>query len=274
MSMPEGLPVEPTAADRSVEHRSDGPVLESSATSRRGLDGLVDQARDGDQRAFEELVRRTYADTYTLAYRLTGDEEDARDVVQETYLRVHKGLARFRGDAAFTTWLHRVTANCASTFLGRRGKHRHDPLPDDTAIAESNPEADPAHRADVGQLRSQLTDALRSLPPKLRTVVVLRDIYDLSHEAIAAELGITESAAKVRLHRARKRLREKLYPLQGDTPDEGAEDPVATDLQPEPAGTGAADPEIDETSVASSAISRVRVFRGRAGGRTGGDDGD
>ncbi len=177
---------------------------------------MVDQAKDGDQRAFEEIVRRTYADTYTLAFRLTGDEEDARDVVQETYLRVHKGLARFRGDAQFTTWLHRVTANCASTFLGRRGKHRHDPLPDDPSIVDEHPRHDPALRADVGQLRSQLTEALRALPPKLRSVIVLRDIYDLPHEAIAAELGISESAAKVRLHRARKRLRERLYPLHGD----------------------------------------------------------
>lgn len=201
--------------ERFVDDQSADAVRQS----RLGIDGLVDRAKSGDARAFDEIVRRTYSDTYTLAFRLTGDEEDARDVVQETYLRVHKGLARFRGDAQFTTWLHRVTANCASTFLGRRGRHRHDPLPDDTAIVDECPQVDPAHRADVGQLRSQLTDALRALPPKLRTVVVLRDIYDLPHEAIAAELGISESAAKVRLHRARKRLREKLIPLHGDEPE-------------------------------------------------------
>lgn len=189
---------------------------ESSLPRPSSLDGLVDQAKHGDHRAFEELVRRTYADTYTLAFRLTGDEEDARDVVQETYLRVHKGLARFRGDAQFTTWLHRVTANCASTFLGRRGKHRHDPLPDDPGLVDEHPRSDPAHGADMGQLRMQLTEALRALPPKLRAVIVLRDIYDLPHEAIAEELGITESAAKVRLHRARKRLRERLYPLHDE----------------------------------------------------------
>src|SRR5680860_1089323 len=94
------------------------------------IDELVEEAQGGDHRAFEELVRRTYADTYTLAFRLTGDEEDARDVVQETYLRVHKSLKRFRGDAQFSTWLHRITANCANTFLGRRSRHRHDELPD------------------------------------------------------------------------------------------------------------------------------------------------
>lgn len=176
-------------------------------------DELVNSAKHGDHRAFEELVRRTYADTYTLAFRLTGDEEDARDVVQETYLRAHRGLKRFRGDAQFSTWLHRITANCAATHLGRRGRHRHDPLPDDPAIADTNPHRDPVLRADVDALRVELQAALLELPDKLRAVVVLRDIYDLPHEAIARELSISESAAKVRLHRARKRLRERLYPL-------------------------------------------------------------
>lgn len=158
-------------------------------------------------------MRETYTDTYTLAFRLVGDEEDARDVVQETYLRAHKGLKKFRGDAQLSTWLHRITANCASTYLGRRGRHRHDQLADDFEIADEVPQRDPVFQADLGDLRSDLVAALMQLPPKLRTVVVLRDIYDLSHETIAEELDISESAAKVRLHRARKRLRERLYPL-------------------------------------------------------------
>lgn len=177
------------------------------------VDELIESAKAGDHLAFEQLVRLTYADTYTLAFRLVGDEEDARDVVQETYLRAHKGLKRFRGDAQFSTWLHRITANCANTYLGRRGRHDHEPLPDDPAIADPHPQRDPEQRAGIGDLRAQLTEALLALPPKLRVVVVLRDIYDLPHESIADQLGITESAAKVRLHRARKRLRERLYPL-------------------------------------------------------------
>ena len=71
--------------------------------------------------AFDELVRVTYADTYTLAYRLTGNEEDARDVVQEAYLRAYRGVRQFRGDAQFSTWLYRITANCASTHSGVAG---------------------------------------------------------------------------------------------------------------------------------------------------------
>lgn len=179
-------------------------------------DPLVAAARDGDRAAFEELVRLTSADTYTLAYRLVDDEEDARDVVQEAYLRAYRGIGRFRGDAQFSTWLYRITANVASSHIGRRRRHRHDELVDDHSRVDDHPERNPEARADTRVLRDQLTRALEELPPRLRAVVVLRDVYDLPHEAIAAELGITESAAKVRLHRARRRLRERLFPLPGE----------------------------------------------------------
>ena len=183
---------------------------------------LVTAARDGDRSAFDELVRATYADTFTLALRLTGNEEDARDVVQEAYIRAFRGLSRFRGDAQFSTWMYRITANCANTHLGKRTKHRHEVLDDAHPVADDRPAVDPQLQADASALRSRLTGALDRLPPKLRQVVVLRDIYDLPHEAIAAELGISETAAKVRLHRARKKLRDDLFPPK----DEEAADAV------------------------------------------------
>jgi RNA polymerase sigma-70 factor (ECF subfamily) len=182
------------------------------------LADLVALAKEGDREAFDELVRRTYAETYTLAYRLTGDEEDARDVVQEAYLRAFRGLKRFRGDAQFTTWMYRITANCASTFLGKRGKHRHEELNDDLSLEDMSPNSNPEFQLEASASRDRLQDALRRLPPRLRSVVVLRDVYDLPHESIAAELGISESAAKVRLHRARRKLREDLYPLPDESP--------------------------------------------------------
>lgn len=177
---------------------------------------LVVMAKEGDRNAFDELVRVTYADAYTLAYRLTGDEEDARDVVQEAYLRAYRGLKRFRGDAQFSTWMYRITANCAATHLGKRQKHRHEELNDELGLYDERPIADPEAQAELGALRGRLREALDQLPPRLRSVVVLRDIYDLPHESIAAELGISESAAKVRLHRARRKLREDLFPLASD----------------------------------------------------------
>ncbi len=178
--------------------------------------GLVTAARGGDRDAFDALVRHTYLETYTLAFRLTGDEEDARDVVQESYLRAYRGLRRFRGDAQFTTWLYRITANCASTELGRRARHRHDELDDQLADANGRGPSGPELAVDTIALRDRLEVALAGLPPRLRAVVVLRDVYDLPHEAIAAELGISVSAAKVRLHRARRRLRDDLFIASGE----------------------------------------------------------
>jgi RNA polymerase sigma-70 factor (ECF subfamily) len=183
---------------------------------------LVAAAKDGDRGAFDELVRLTYAATYTLAYRLTGDEDDARDVVQEAYLRAYRGLRRFRGDAQFSTWLYRITANCAATHLGRRARHRHDELDDTLPVADDRPDHDPQLRADADDLHGRLQAALGALPDRLRAVVVLRDVYDLPHESIAAELGISESAAKVRLHRARHKLREQIFGRRDGRDDEAS----------------------------------------------------
>ncbi len=175
------------------------------------LTELVVAAKGGDRDAFDALVRHTYRDTYTLAYRLLADPEDARDVVQETYLRAWRGLERYRGDAQFTTWLYRITANTASTHRGRRGRHRTASLDEHgfDVIDESRTGQPEAMGESTFELQA-LGEALDRLPPKLRQAVVLKDVYDLPHDAIAAELGISVTAAKVRLHRGRKQLREIL----------------------------------------------------------------
>lgn len=188
------------------------PPDRSEAGVHDELADLVASAKGGDAAAFEQLVGATYRHTYTLAYRLTGNEEDARDVTQEAYLRAYRGLPRFRGDSQFTTWMYRITANCAATYLQRRTRHRHDELPDAAELVDLRTDVDPELRADAGDLRRRLLLALDTLPPKLRAVVVLRDVYEMSHESIAAELGISGTAAKVRLHRARHKLRSELFP--------------------------------------------------------------
>src|SRR3984893_17596301 len=107
---------------------------------RDDLAELVDAAQTGDRAAFDELVRRTYVDTYTLAFRLTSHEEDARDVVQEAYLRAWKGIGRFRGDAQFTTWLYRITANTASSHVHRRRRQRAEPFEEGFEPADARAE--------------------------------------------------------------------------------------------------------------------------------------
>ncbi len=173
---------------------------------------LIEAAQGGDRSAFEELVRRTYRDTFTLAHRLTGNEEDARDVAQDSYLRAWKGIGKFRGEAQFSTWLYRITANAAATHMRKRRRHRSESLDDVGEPTELRYEAQPVAMAEAGDLLDRLSAAVDQLPPKLRQVVVLRDVYSLPHEAIAEELGITETAAKVRLHRARRKLREVVVP--------------------------------------------------------------
>ena len=170
----------------------------------------MEAARRGDRDAFNELVRSTYRDIYALAYRLTGNRDDAGDVVQDAYVRAYRAIRRFRGDSSFSTWMYRITSNCASTHLSRRSRQRTEELSDDVPIVDLRPEQDPSLRAEAAVLRHHIDRAIRALPDRLRQVVVLRDLHDLSHSEIAAELGITTSAAKVRLHRARQRLRAVL----------------------------------------------------------------
>ena len=177
---------------------------------------LVEAARQGSRPDFDELVRRTYVDTYTLAVRLTGNEEDARDVVQEAYLRAWKGLSRFRGDSQFTTWMYRITANAAYTHVQKRKRQRTTTLDDVDEPIEARLESDPQIVADSTAGLEDLAEAVDALPPKLREIVILKDVYGLSHEAISEELGISIAAAKVRLPRGRKRLRDHLYEEAGE----------------------------------------------------------
>lgn len=181
------------------------PVVDEEVTNE-----LIARAKAGDRDAFNALVKQTYQKVHALALRLTGDEHDADDVVQDAYVRAYRGLARFREEAMFSTWLHRITANAASTYIGRRGRHRHRDLDDVVDLADYTTDHNPELRAEASMTGRHLERALALLPQRLRSVVELRDIHGMSHREIAERLDITESAAKVRLHRARLRLRDAL----------------------------------------------------------------
>jgi RNA polymerase sigma-70 factor (ECF subfamily) len=112
--------------------------------------------------------------------------------------------------------MYRITANAAATNVRRRRRQQAEPFADDIEPADPRTDLQPAEMAESAEALERITEALDELPPKLRSVVVLKDVYDLPHDAIAEELGITVAAAKVRLHRGRRKLRDALY-------DEGAE---------------------------------------------------
>ena len=165
---------------------------------------LLVRCRRGDRRAMEELVHLTYRRAYALAFRLVRDRYEAEDVVQEAYLRMFRGLAGFREEARFETWMHRIVVNTALNDLRRRG--RFGEVMDDE-ISDA-PAPDRVEQRAVE--RDALERGLAALPLGQRTVIVLKDVYGLSCREIGRELEIEEGAVKVRLHRARKRLRELL----------------------------------------------------------------
>jgi len=175
---------------------------------------LLADCRHGDPRAFEEVVRLTYRHVYTQALRIIGDRQEAEDVAQEAYVRVLRGLRGFRGEAQFETWLYRIVANAALTHL-RRKRRFGDLLadPEDRSLeAEAGGEM-----GDRTIDRDSLARALQTLPPSLRSVVVLKDVYGFSCQEIGDQVGASEGAIKVRLHRARRQLRNLLF-------EEGARD--------------------------------------------------
>ena len=199
------------------------------AAESESLEQLTRAARRGEREAFERLVRETAPGVYALAFRLLGNEHDARDAAQETYLRAYRSIGRFRSEAAVTTWLYRIAANCCTTQLSRRRVAL--PLEAAGELADEAHDGDPEAVAATAAERDQLASALSRLPDPLRAVVVLHDVYELGHEAIAAELKISRAASKVRLHRARRRLREQLFPKQRPG-DASAPDAAAAVVRP------------------------------------------
>lgn len=170
----------------------------------------------------DALVRSTYADVHRLCLRLLGDPADAADATQEVFVRVTRSVMGFRGEAAFGTWLHRVTVNVCATALRKRGDHRARvqlagwrafAVPDDhrdDATGATVAEDDPAGRVVELDQASRVARAIQELPEQDRAIVILRDIEGLSTKQAAKLIGISEGAAKVRLHRAHTKLRQAI----------------------------------------------------------------
>src|SRR5688572_2383623 len=178
---------------------------------------LVERSRAGDAAAFGELVRQYERKIYSLAKHITQNDEDAEDVLQESFLKAYTHLDSFHGDSKFYTWLVRIAVNEALMKLRKRKSDKTVSLdePQDTgedivtreiAVWEDDPEKKYSRE----ELAEILETAVQSLKPSFRTVFVLRDIEELSTEDTAETLGISIPAVKSRLLRARLQLREKL----------------------------------------------------------------
>lgn len=178
---------------------------------------LVERARAGDAAAFSELVQRYERKIYRLAKHITQNDEDAEDVLQESFLKAYSHLDSFHGDSKFYTWLVRIAVNEALMKLRKRKSDKTVSLdePQDTGedlVAREIAvwEDDPEKKYSREELADILSKAVDSLKPSFRTVFVLRDIEELSTEDTAETLGISIPAVKSRLLRARLQLREKL----------------------------------------------------------------
>jgi RNA polymerase sigma-70 factor (ECF subfamily) len=164
--------------------------------------------------SWEEIAER-YGDTvYTMAFRLTGDRDEARDLAQDVFVRVYRNLDRYR-PGTFEGWLYRITKNLFLDRLRRRARVRMEPLPDEEWRQPRDGEPGPAELLEEDVLSSDLEVALQRLPATFRTAVVLCDVQGLTYEEIVAATGWPMGTVRSRIHRGRKALRRLLAPPGG-----------------------------------------------------------
>jgi RNA polymerase sigma-70 factor (ECF subfamily) len=181
----------------------------SGTTAPMCADPVVDRAlrraRAGDVQAFEELYRATVGRIHALCLRMSGDPHLAEELTQESYLVAWRKLATFRGESAFSTWLHRVAVN---VVLGHRRTRdrRRERVVEELDAAVQSPTAEVAHPGTTVDLER----AISKLPERARTVFVLHDIEGFRHREIARLAGMAEGTSKAQLSRARRLLRKAL----------------------------------------------------------------
>ncbi len=188
----------------------------AAATSTKTDEQLVAEFRRGCQTSFEELLNRYSGKAFSLASRLTRNQQDAEEVLQDVFVTVYRKLAGFQGKSSFSSWLYRVTVNSALMKLRKRRRTHtvamEDVLPQiqDSPVLRTNPLNDGDTMALRSQLVSALEEAINKLPDDYRPVFVLRDIDGLTSREVSKMLKLSVPAVKSRLHRSRLMLRRRL----------------------------------------------------------------
>lgn len=168
------------------------------------VSATVRRAQAGDRAAFRDLYEEHVGRVYALCLRMTGDPQEAMERTQDAFVRAWRKLDSFRGDAAFGTWLHRLTVNVVLTARRASGRRVRRV---EAAVADAGPRFEPAPRTGMGV---DLERAIASLPAGARRVFVLYDVEGYGHQEIAEMTGIAAGTSKAQLHRARRLLRESL----------------------------------------------------------------
>jgi RNA polymerase sigma-70 factor (ECF subfamily) len=177
----------------------------------------VARARAGDREAFRVLVERHSRNIFRLAFRMTRSEEDAEDVVQETFLKAYRNLPRFAGHSEFSTWIHSIAAHCALDQLRRRAPRqaRTQRLDADTADAAVSRDASPERAVYGSEVGRRVARSLERLSVMERTAFVLRHFEGRTIAEIGKTLGVRSGAAKNCIFRAVAKLRDDLAPIAG-----------------------------------------------------------
>ncbi len=175
----------------------------------RDAPDFLDRLRSGDGRAFEELVAAHQHRVFGIALRMLGVAAEAEEVAQEVFLRAHRAIRDFRGEARLSTWLYAITSRLCLSRLGAPERRAARGSEDDLTRLPGSGE-DPVARLERSELAEALERAITELPEDRRIVVVLRDVEGLSYEEIAGVLGIEIGTVRSRLHRARMDLKSKL----------------------------------------------------------------
>ncbi|HKT78838.1 MAG TPA: RNA polymerase sigma factor [Vicinamibacterales bacterium] len=187
---------------------------------------VLARAQGGDSEAFQALVEEHSRRVFQLAYRITGNEHDAEDVVQESFLRAYRQLSHFEQRANFGTWLYRIVANCAVDSLRTRrsrGDHQvHALVVDEVIQAQPTPGPGPERLAESAEIQRRVSAAMDELTPVERAAFTLRHYEGRSIDEICRTLNLKTSAAKHSVFRAVKKLRTALEPLR--TPGLGVTD--------------------------------------------------
>lgn len=176
---------------------------------------LIQRAQGGDGGAFRLLVERHQRRVFAIALGLVRDEQDAREIAQEAFLRVHKGLPQFHGGSSFFTWLYRIVTNLSIDLMrkpSRREAELHFALEADEGESPLLPasDADPFDVVRRGQLSLRIQDALEQLPPYHRGVILMREVEGMSYEEMAEAMQVSKGTIMSRLFHARKKLQRAL----------------------------------------------------------------